>query len=66
MVRQLGLPEKFVNDTTDEWLETTCEELAALASTFPAHMAALKAAAAEKYLALLRPTLGVAGIGVAS
>jgi len=66
MAKQLGLPVVFVNDATDDWLESTAEHLATLVDTFPDYMAALKADAAKKYGALLYPALGLSRVKAAS
>jgi len=58
MVRLLGLPEQFVNAATDEWLESTAEQLSGLSGSFSEHMVQLKAASAAVYVSRLRRALG--------
>jgi len=57
MVRHLGLPEIFVNDATDDWLEATAHALEHLGATFPAGMGELKTLAASHYGTLIRQAL---------
>ncbi len=61
MAGLLGLPEVFVNDATDEWLDGVAAQLEEKAGTFPGHMTALKANAAKDYVAHLRVALAPAG-----
>jgi hypothetical protein len=61
MVRNLGLPEVFVNDATDDWLESTASALAQRAASFPEHMAGLKSAASAQYEILIRRALDAGG-----
>jgi len=63
MVQNLGLPEIFVNDATDEWLDTTANELDNRTTVFPKQMEDLKSAAAARYESLIRLALGTNGHG---
>ncbi len=61
MAGMLGLPEVFVNEATDEWLDEVASQLEERTETFPMRMAILKANAAENYVAHLRAALERAG-----
>jgi len=63
MVQNLGLPEIFVNDATDEWLDATANELDRRATVFPQQMKDLKSAAATQYESLIRRALGSRSLG---
>ena len=49
MVAELGLPEIFVNQATDEWLENTAQQLESQVDVFPSQMAALKESVLTAY-----------------
>jgi hypothetical protein len=57
MASLLDLPEIFVNDASDEWLDAAAQTLESRIDSFPTQMAALKASAARDYEALLRGAL---------
>jgi hypothetical protein len=57
MVRQLGLPEVFVNDANDDWLECASIELDRRAAVFPQQMDDVKLAVAMRYDSLIRGAL---------
>jgi hypothetical protein len=57
MVQQLGLPEVFVNEATDEWLDRTVGDLEERSAGFSRQMTELKATAGARYEALIRRAL---------
>jgi hypothetical protein len=57
MARVLGLPEVFVNDATESWIDSTIPWLRAAASDFPQRIAEIKATAAVGYDEKLRAAL---------
>jgi hypothetical protein len=61
MAGMLGLPEVFVNEATDEWLDGVVSQLEEMVETFPLRMTMLKANTAENYVAHLRTALERAG-----
>ncbi|HMD61190.1 MAG TPA: hypothetical protein VKG78_07145, partial [Opitutaceae bacterium] len=57
MVQQLGLPDVFVNEATDEWLDRVALDLEQRITDFPRHMKALKESTAVRYKDLIRRAL---------
>jgi hypothetical protein len=57
MVQLLGLPEQFVNDATDDWLNSTADHLDQISATFPDQMRALKESTMSKYISLIQHSL---------